>query len=349
MPQDELAKHPITRRDFMRAAAVGAAAAGLGLWGDACRSEPSSPVQPAQEPPLQPPSQAVRFLGQRGKVVLIRDTAVIDDRTLVVNEEVVQQMLNAALCAYTGKADAKDAWAFLFEPQHLVGIKMSDMMTATHPELVRAIARGLRLVGVEEQNIYCWDRNRAGAGVDGVSNRTWQPGYGSDHVSKVVPLCNKLVNAPGLKSHWLAGMAGALKNWAGAVEGINIKDDNPTFAIHANSCEQCSKLNNLPPIRMRSRLVVLDCIRPLFHGGPQVDPEYLWNYKGLIVAEDPVAADTIGLRILRAKRNEFKGETWPLSPPVTHLAYADKEYGLGESDPDKISLTKLGWEADALV
>jgi len=87
----------------------------------------------------------------------------------------------------------------------------------------------------------------------------------------------------------------------------------------------------------------------MFDKGPQVTPKYLWPYRGLIVGTDPVAVDAVCLKIIQAKRNAYKGEPWPVSPPPTSIAVADTQYHLGTSDPAKIHLVKLGWEADALV
>jgi len=44
-------------------------------------------------------------------------------------------------------------------------------------------------------------------------------------------------------------------------------------------------------------------------GTQQYNKDFTWEYKGLIVSRDPVAADATGLRILEAKRREhFKDD-----------------------------------------
>jgi hypothetical protein len=53
--------------------------------------------------------------------------------------------------------------------------------------------------------------------------------------------------------------------------------------------------------------------------------------------------------LCQRKRNLFKGEEWPITPPPKSIAAADTEYHLGTSDPRKIKLVKLGWQKDVLI
>jgi len=59
-------------------------------------------------------------------------------------------------------------------------------------------------------------------------------------------------------------------------------------------------------VGLGGRLIVVDALRPLANGGPQVDPRYLWDYQGLLVGTDPVAVDTIGLEIIRGRTWEWR-------------------------------------------
>jgi hypothetical protein len=92
-------------------------------------------------------------------------------------------------------------------------------------------------------------------------------------------------------------------------------------------------------------------LTPLFHAiGPQnYSKEYVWEYKGLIVSRDPVAADATGLRVLEARRREFFGEDKPMQPTPHHIFLADTRYHLGVSGEDRIELVKLGWTDGVLI
>ena len=52
-----------------------------------------------------------------------------------------------------------------------------------------------------------------------------------------------------------------------------------------------------------------------------------------MVGADPVAIDTVCLKLCQVKRRLFKGEDWPISPPPDNITAADKTYNLGNQRP----------------
>jgi hypothetical protein len=76
---------------------------------------------------------------------------------------------------------------------------------------------------------------------------------------------------------------------------------------------------------------------------------YVWPYKALIVGTDPVAVDTVGARLLQAKRVAFFGEDRALDVTPHHIQAANTEFHLGVSDLRRIEVVKLGWMEDALI
>jgi hypothetical protein len=69
----------------------------------------------------------------------------------------------------------------------------------------------------------------------------------------------------------------------------------------------------------------------------------------LIAGKDPVAVETVCLRIITEKRKEIRGEPWPLSPPPLCVEAADKVYSLGTSNWDKIKVELSGWKESLLL
>jgi hypothetical protein len=120
---------------------------------------------------------------------------------------------------------------------------------------------------------------------------------------------------------------------------------------HDNSCVPLATVWDLPLVKGKTRLNVLVLLTPLFHGvGPHhFDASYVWTYGGLAVGTDPVAVDSVGLRLFNAKRKEFFGQDKPIKPTAHHIAFADTRYNLGNADPSKIDLIKLGWEEGVLI
>jgi uncharacterized protein (DUF362 family) len=328
MPENS--KHsPINRKDFLKTGTLGALGLGLGL--------------PGQRAEAQETKQ------KRSKVVLARNAEAMTDQGQK-DPKVVSGLLKQALCEFTGESSAVKAMKHFVSAKDTVGVKMNVMMTATHPELVAAVARLLVEVGVKEDKIIIWDRDNAGIGVQGAYQREKHYGFGSDSISRIVTEeATVLINIPGLKSHWLSGIAGAIKNWCGAVTRINVRDKDTPFPIHKDSCAEMGMLGALEPIRSKERLVIMDALRPLFEGGPQVNPAYLWHYGGLFLGTDPAAVDRVCLELLNRKRYQHINRPWPVNPPAKHVFLADTRYGLGVSDRSRIDLAAVGEEKDRLI
>jgi hypothetical protein len=115
--------------------------------------------------------------------------------------------------------------------------------------------------------------------------------------------------------------------------------------FHPDSCASLGSTFLLPQVKGKTRLNILCALTPQYHGrGPHYfSRRYVWNYKGLLVSRDPVAVDTIGLKLIMAKRRQELGPGQELPPVPKHIQIADTKYGLGTSDVNKIELIKLGW------
>jgi hypothetical protein len=325
-------KRELTRRDFMRGTAYAGMAITLGMARATAAPSPQS---------------------LKSRVVVIRDADVLDAKNNV-QSEVLERILNDGVKALAGAEAAREAWSRYFRPDDKVTIKSNVMITPTRPELVRAIMKGIATAGVPIDEIRVWDRNGGGKGPDQADPRTWDwhPGFDANSVSNAVHQATALVNVPGLKNHVVSGLGAALKNWAGAVTNIHpryTKPEDISFEIHSDSGAEMGVLNAIPPIKKKCRLIVVEALRPLCNGGPMVDPRYVWPYKGLVIGTDPVAVDSVCVKILQGRRDQVRGRSWPLSPPPKHVAIADTKYKLGTADMSKIEIVRLGWEENAFV
>ena len=250
-------------------------------------------------------------------MILVRDQNVLDDE-LNVNKQVLTAMVERSLLELTGKKDVKQAWLSLFSPKDVVGFVPTPMMNPTHQELVEVVKESLVAIGIPEANI----RNAQGKNVD------------------LAPI-TALVSLPGLKAHWLTGIGTVIKNYilySGAPRNYHYEDS-----------AKLGEIWHLPQVAGKTRLIIVDALRPVCDKGPQFDPRYRWPYKGLLVGTDPVALDVIGLKIIQAKRNELRGEPWPISPPPICIEAADSVYKLGHSKLENIELRKIGWDKEILV
>ena len=256
-------------------------------------------------------------------MVLIRDEKVLDSARKP-NPEVLSGMLDRGVCALTGQAEPAAAWGTLISPADTVGIKSNTWrFLPTPPELEQALIKRAQFAGVPADRVSVDDR-----GV--LKNPVF-----------IKATC--LINVRPLRTHHWAGVGSCIKNYI-------MFSDTPS-SWHDDSCANLAGVWDLPVCRDKTRLNILVVLTPLFHGkGPNhFNASYTWDYKGLIMSADPVAADATGLRILQAKRKAHFGKEEPLSVPPKHIQVAETMYRLGLADPARIDLVKIGWAQDVLI
>jgi len=259
----------------------------------------------------------------KSRVVLIRRADVIDANSKIV-ESVVQKMLDEAVMALLNQDDPVKAFQELVKPGEVVGVKSNVWSyLPTPPELENAIQRRLIDAGVKQDNISF-----------------------DDHGVRRNPIFLKatsLINVRPLRTHYLAGVSGCMKNY------IMFAKSQPSY--HPNSCADLGALFKLPQVEGKTRLNILCALTPQYHGrGPHhFSRRYIWDYKGILVSQDPVAVDAIGLKLIMAKRTEQLGKARAMPPVPKHIKTADVKHGIGTSDLNKIELIKLGLKEDILI
>jgi len=257
------------------------------------------------------------------RVVLVRDPGPLGSGG-APPADVVLKMLDDGVKALLGETDIAKAWKTLIKPGDTVGIKTNAWRyIPTTAEVEQALKKRVMEAGVPEDRIGIDDR-----GV--LRNPIFQN-------------ATALINARPMRSHHWSGVGSLIKNYIMFVP-------QPS-AYHGDTCADLATLWELPAVKGKTRLNVLVMFTPLFHGvGPHhYAKEYTWDYKGLILSLDPVAADATGLRVIQAKRKEFFGDDRPLQMNPHHIQLADTRHHLGTSDPARIELVKLGWSEGILV
>jgi hypothetical protein len=306
MRKTKKSKKIVTRRDFLKGAALGTLS--IALYGKDrhlfAKTSGGAAAFGAENP--------------QSTVVLIRNEKAIGAGD-AINPAIVQEMIDAALKEFSGEQDAAKAWAKFIRSEDTVGVKFTRcgwMRVHTEQPVIDAIVKRVGEAGVAKDRIIAQDGGMAFA------------------------KCSALINVPTVKVHTLTGIAVSLKNY------INFAPQPSKY--HAPSTN-LGEIYLLPEVKGKTRLIIVDMLRPYFGPGPQINPLHRWNYHGIMIGTDPVAIDTVCLKICQVKRKLFKGEEWPITPPPDFISYADKNLKLGTSDPTKIKLVKLGWDKDVLI
>ncbi len=260
---------------------------------------------------------------KKTRVVLVRHRDVLDDNS-AIHPDILQGMLDEAVTRLVDESDPVKAFGKLVKPGETVGIKTNVWPYLPTPhDLEAAIKRRLIDAGIAEDRIGLDDRTVA--------------------TNPLFVQATSLINARPLRTNYLAGMSGCIKNY--------IMFAPSPEALHPDSCADLGSVFKLPIVKDKTRLNILCALTPQFHGrGPHhFSRRFVWSYKGLIVGRDPVAVDTIGLRLTMAKRREVLGPDQELPPVPKHIRLADTRHGIGTSDINAIELVKLGWDEDILV
>jgi hypothetical protein len=295
-------KKVISRRQFIKNASVAAIGTTLLLSGQETSAPPKS---------------------DKSRVILVRDPNVLNENGSP-KVALVQDMLDRAIVALTGKPDPLSAWKTIIKPDDIVGIKNNRWpYLRTTAEVENSIKKRIMEVGVKESSISVDDLNV-------LHNPIFQK-------------ATALINARPMRSHHWAGVGSLIKNYIMFIP--------EPITIHGDSCAELASIWELPVVKGKTRLNILVMFTPQFHSfGPHsFNPKYVWKYYGLMLGFDPVAVDATGLRIIEAIRREYFAEDRPLNPPAKHIAIADSKYHLGTSDPNKIELIKLGYDTDSFV
>jgi hypothetical protein len=250
-------------------------------------------------------------------VTVVRDEKAMNSEN-VVDAGVLNSMLDQTLRAVTGKSSSREAWLSLVTPDDTIGLVPTPHLNPTHQEVVDAVRNSLMAAGIPEAKIV-----EAQGGPD-------KP-----------KACTALIALPGLKAHWLTGI--------GTVMKLYIMYSGAPRNYHDADNAKLGEIWNLPFVKGKTRLVLVDALHPLCDKGPQVDPRYKWAYNGLIAGTDPVAVETVCLRIINEKRTLMRDEPWPLTPPPACVEAADKVYGLGTSDWGSIQVKTYGWDRELLL
>ncbi len=307
------------RREFLRAAAAGAAGLGTGAgWPFGISGANGAPA--------------------RAKVSVVRNEKAVSNRN-IVDPKQAALMIQAALADLTGKNTPAEAWTALgVTKSDVIGIKVNcntwTIFLDTHAELVYALCDSLSAV-LPPNNIVIYERysgelersgyrvNKTGNGVRCLGNDDGG-GFRGDVTRLVTDQFTKIINMPTLKT--VEGeFAGSLflKNHIGSIPVEAMSE------CHGNA-DYCTEVCNRQPLRSKAFLALCDGLRGTYRRGTP------WYWGGIIMSRDQVAAECVALSVVNEKRAVEKMN--PLDIP----GYVKRAgtLGLGVADPSAIEVVR---------
>jgi uncharacterized protein (DUF362 family) len=315
---------------------------------------PMASPTPVSEDETRQPNLLVRAPYGVSRVVRARHAGVWDGETL--SPDSLRHMVASSVMTLTGFDDARAAWAALFGPDERIAIKVNAFRNSriwTHVPLVTAVTDALQDAGIPAENILIFDYLTSELEKAGFALNREGPGvrcYGTDssytggfeivgipiELSDCVLSSHALINMPVLKSHMIAGLTFALKNHYGTLRTPQ------QFHSGTRINQGMGELNNLAPIKDRTRLVIGDALTACLryrNSYPYWEPDTIGDT--VTMSFDPVATDAVALDILTSLMRENDMSTdFAFSRAAPWLEHAT-EIGLGTHHLEEIDLHEL--------
>jgi hypothetical protein len=253
-------------------------------------------------------------------------------------------------------------------------------LLATHRPLLEAILQGLMAAGVSPAKLVVWDKfeeDMIAAGYPPVAGAPKKPsfaavipGVGFDpeafYVNEIVgkliwgdfqfvgkrptaqdqtsnksfytklvtQVCTKIIHVPVLVDHPNLGLSGCISSLA-----IGSVDNTRRFNGEGIAGDPAvAEILDKDFMKKKVVLHVLDALVAQYAGGPKFRPQFTQSIGALYLSTDPVAVDSLVLKRMEQWRRD--GQVVAMGDLAKHVAGA-AEYGLGNSDPNKIDLVIL--------
>jgi uncharacterized protein (DUF362 family) len=267
---------------------------------------------------------------------------------------VVTKIVARGFTLLAGEGAGPAAAASIFRSDDRVGIKVNTIggrAISTRPEVALSLAGWLARNGLQEKNLFIWDRttrelrdagyttSAARSGIKVFGTDADGVGYEPDLVSHlgVGSLFSKVqtefttasVSLAILKDHGLAGVTAGMKNYFGAIHNPNKYHDS-----HCNPF--VAEVFDAPPVKTRHRLSILDALVVQFHRGPSYHARWAAKFGGLVFSLDPVAADSVGWTIIEQLRASAGLPTLRAEGRAPEYLVTAEKMGLGRADPASI-------------
>ena len=293
--------------------------------------------------------------GDRSRVCMARAERILMPESVLappfiypegkIDYDVVAGLLDTTMMDLSGRSNPRDAWLAYFKPLDRVGIQLDVEPLMVHQAILDAITLHLMSCGIPQDHIIIYSGQegalfRAGFDLRRDGGRAQVMGADAEGYRKglsriVLDYCTAIINLTRLRVDPRVGMWGAIANCTAAVPYVQREEYMRQPELLPSAAARAS-------LKLKTRLHIMDALRPGWIGTDDDGRMQTWQYRGVLVSEDPVALDTIGHGILLDQLRETDPEATQLSPPVKYLQPAAERYRLGVADPEAIDLSAVG-------
>jgi uncharacterized protein (DUF362 family) len=347
-----------TRRRFVQGAAAAAGAAALGSREAEAATSIDSYIAkpPAGFSPLTAP-------GKITKVSAKGDFAsFMQNNQLWPKPEVAKALLEKAMMEFTGASDLSSAMGRFISKDDTVAIKVNGIAgqkgtytMATNYEVILPVVEAVLALGVPAGKITVYEQFPDFLAGTRVNVRKWQLPAGvvtgthnnSDHkmpeiaiyqgvktkYARIFTDASAVINITMIKDHSIAGYTGTMKNMTHG--NVN----NPHLHHAHNASPQIAVLYNHPIVTSRVRLHITDAFKVMYDKGPlDKDPKTRIPHGALYVCTDPIAMDTMGVKIVNDERKARNLPSLKDAGREPRYIQTGSEFGLGVHDLNQIRM-----------
>jgi len=257
----------------------------------------------------------------------------------------LRKMFNTGVRRLTGLDDASKAWRRFIHDDDIVALKFTNlgsMELGSNREVAAALLQTLYDVGFKPKNFMVVGLDQLPDEAQGTipCRYGWQQeladfGSDTDNLAGWLNEVTAIINIPLVMDDNIIGLRCAMANLTWPL----LKRPARLYGSHGDPF--ITEVYSLPQIRGKVRLHIANCLRILYHGGPQIDNSYIHQYGAFIFGTDPVALDRVALELIQRQRREK-----PMPKNVKEKIYAPylqtaQSFGLGYNDLNFIEYHKM--------
>ena len=251
---------------------------------------------------------------------------------------VLEKLLDSAVTRFT-EEDRIASWRSLFSASDRIGIIADVDGVGVEVGTVDAVIDRLVTAGIPPENIcvlggderdlfnagFTIRREGRGVRVLGTESEGYRGG-----VSRVLhDFCTALINVSTLRADPQLTMRGCVANFLSLIPNVE-------RVRRLSNPKEIGSAGAHPAIRQKLRLNILEAYRP-FYLTPDKELQR-WEFGGILISDDPLAVDMVGLDILQRKMAAEKLPPLSFDTERDYLRAAQEKFRLGQSDLELITI-----------
>jgi uncharacterized protein (DUF362 family) len=347
-----------TRRHFVQGAAAAAGAVAL--------HTPEADAAPSIEKYIAQPPAGFSPLSVPGKITKVSAkgdfASFMQPNQLWPKPEVAKSLLEKAMMEFTGATNLNTAMGRFIHKDDVVAIKVNGIAgqkatytMATNYEVILPVVEAVLALGVPASKITVYEQFPDFLNGTRINVRKWKLPEGvatgthnnTDHkmpdiriyqgiktkYARIFTEATAVIDITMIKDHSISGYTGTMKN----ITHGNVNNPHEHHATQASP--QIAMLYNHPIVTSRVRLHISDAFKVMYDKGPlDKDPKTRIPHGALYVSTDPIAMDTMGVKILNDERKARNLPSLKDAGREPRYIQVGSELGLGVHDLNQIRM-----------